>query len=74
MTNYQIDKIERLRARIIESQQINNGLYNELLQELGFQHYSRAEQFLFDAIFNSPEEGDFEYFLQQCQDQLKLQN
>lgn len=74
MTNYQLDKIESLRAKIIEDQKINDGLYNELLQELGFHHYSRAEEFLFDAIFNSPEKGDFEYFLQQCQDQLKLQN
>ncbi len=74
MTNHQLDKIERIRARVIESKQLNDKLYKEIIQDIGLRQYSLAEEFLFDAVFNSPDEKDYEYFLQKCQDQLKLEN
>jgi hypothetical protein len=72
MTNYQLDKIEKIRAKVIENQQITNKLYQELIREISLRQYSLAEEFLFDAIFNSSDEKDFQYFLQKCQDHLKL--
>ena len=74
MTNHQLDKIERIRAKVIENQQNNDKLYKELIQDIGLRQYSLAEEFLFDAVFNSPDEKDYEYFLQKCQDQVKLEN
>jgi hypothetical protein len=74
MTNHQLDQIEKIRARVIESKQINDKLYQDLIQDIGLRQYSLAEEFLFDAVFNSSNEKDYEYFLQQCQDQLKLKS
>ena len=70
MTNNQIEKIEKTRAKIIENQQINDNLYQELIYELKLKQYSLEEEFLFDAVFNSPEQDDFNYFLQECQKRL----
>jgi hypothetical protein len=70
MTNNQIEKIERVRAKIIENQQINDNLYQELIYEFKLKQYSLEEEFLFDAVFNSPKQDDFNYFLQECQKRL----
>ena len=74
MTNYQLNKIEKLREKIHNNQQIQDQLYREIIQEIGLKQYSLAEEFLFDAVFNSLDEKDYKYFLQKCQDQLKLEN
>jgi hypothetical protein len=74
MTNHQLDRLEKLRAIVIASRQTNEALYGELIREIGLRQYSLAEEFLFDAVFNSPDEKDYEYFLQKCQDQVKLEN
>lgn len=74
MTNYQLDKIEKLRENILNNQQIQDQLYKEIIQEIGLKQYSLAEEFLFDAVFNSPDEKDYKYFLQKCQDQVKLEH
>jgi hypothetical protein len=74
MTNYQLNKIEKLREKIHNNQQIQDQLYREIIQEIGLKQYSLAEEFLFDAVFNSPDEKDYEYFLQKCQDRVKLEN
>ena len=74
MTNHQLDRLEKLRASVIASRQTNEALYGELIREIGLRQYSLAEEFLFDVVFNSPDEKDYEYFLQKCQDQVKLEN
>lgn len=74
MTNYQLDKIEKLREKILKNQQIQDQLYKEIIQEIGLKQYSLAEEFLFDAVFNSPDEKDYKYFLQKCQDQVMLEH
>ena len=71
-SNHLLNKIENLRTNIIESQQTTAKLYKELIQEIGLKEYSLAEEFLFDAIFNSPDEKDFEYFLRKSLEEVKL--
>ena len=70
MNEQQLQKIKSVRAKVLESQEINNKLYAELREELALKKYSRAEEFFFDAIFNSEKESDFEYFLEECRRNL----
>jgi hypothetical protein len=74
MNEQQLEKIKRVRARVRESQVINDKLYAELREEIGLKKYSRAEEFLFDTIFNSEKEADFEYFLQECRNTINEDN
>lgn len=74
MNDDQIEKIKQVRIKVLENQEINNRLYSELREELGLKKYCRAEDFLFDAIFNSEKEVDFEYYLQECRDTIKENN
>lgn len=74
MNDEQTKKIKQVRTKVLENQEINNRLYSELREELGLQKYSRAEDFLFDAIFNSEKEADFEYYLQECRNTIEENN
>ena len=71
MTELQLEKIKRVRARVLESQQIQDKLYNELREEFGLKNDELAENFLFDAVFNSLDESDFEYFIGYFDSKLK---
>jgi hypothetical protein len=59
-----LQKIQRLRERVIESQEINNMFYDKLVAELGFKPHSTDEEFLFAAIFNSLDQSEFEKALE----------
>lgn len=74
MNDEQTKKIKQVRTKVLESQEINNRLYSELREELGLKKYCRAEEFLFDAIFNSEKEADFEYYLQECRNTIEENN
>ena len=74
MNNKQIEKIKEVRTKVHEYQELSNKIYSELREELGLKKYSRAEEFFFDAIFNSEKEADFEYYLQQCRNTIEENN
>jgi len=59
-----LKKIERVRARIIESREINEKLYTKLVEELGLKSYSTDEDLLFDAVWNTSTQSDFERIMQ----------
>lgn len=65
-----LNKIDIVRAKVLENIQLNDKMYAELVKEIGLKEYSLAEEFLFDAVFNSSSEDDYEYFLQECKKQL----
>jgi hypothetical protein len=64
MNKTSLEKIERVRARIIESREINEKLYNKLVEELGLKGYSTDEDLLFDAVWNTSTQSDFERIMQ----------
>lgn len=64
MNKQTLEKIERLRARVLESQDINNKLYDKLVAELGLRPYSTDQDLLFEAVFNAPIQSDFERIMQ----------
>lgn len=64
MNKQTLEKIERLRARVLESQDINNMFYDKLVAELGFEPNSTDEVWLFEAVFNAPSQSDFERIMQ----------
>ena len=71
MENRQIEKIKRVRQIVLESQEFQDKLYSDLIQELGLQKHTLDEEFLFDAVFNSEKESDFEYFIGHFDSKLK---
>jgi hypothetical protein len=64
MNKTSLEKIERLRARVLESQDVNNRFYDKLVAELGLKPNSTDEDLLFEAVFNSPSQSDFERIVQ----------
>lgn len=71
MNDEQTEKIKIARTIVLQYQERSNKVYSELLKELGLKKYCRAEEFLFDAIFNSEKEADFEYYLQECRNTIE---
>lgn len=71
MDSNTLHKIDTVRAKVLENIQVNNEMYSKLVNEIGIQQYTLAEEFLFDAIFNSQTDDDYKYFLQECQERLK---
>jgi len=65
-----LNKIDIIRSKIIENIQLNDKMYAELVKEIGLKEYSLAEEFLFDAVFNSSLDVDYDYNLQECKKQL----
>ncbi len=64
MNKQTLEKIERLRARVLESQDVNNLFYDKLVAELGLKPNSTDEDLLFEAVFNSPSQSYFERIVQ----------
>ena len=71
MTDAQLKRIKRVREKVIKNQEINDSLYQKLLNELELSEHSAAEEYLFDNIFNSSKEDNFEYFIQEFEELLK---
>jgi hypothetical protein len=71
MTDAQLKRIKRVREKVIKNQEINDSLYQKLLNELELAEHSAAEEYLFDNIFNSSKEDNFEYFIQEFEELLK---
>jgi 3-methyladenine DNA glycosylase AlkD len=71
MNDAQLKRIKRVREKVIKNQEINDNLYQKLINELELEEYSTTEEYLFDAIFNYSEENDFEHFIQEFNKRLK---
>ena len=71
MNDAQLKRIKRVREKVIKNQEINDNLYQKLINELELEEYSTTEEYLFDAIFNYSKENDFEHFIQEFNKRLK---
>ena len=70
MNDQQLEKIKKVRAIVLENQQLNDKLYQELINEIGLERYSIEEEFLFDAVYNSDQQDSFERSLHEFQKRI----
>ena len=61
-----LERIKEVRSKIVENLEINDRLYNELIEELGLKKESKQELFLFDAVYNSIDDENFHSTINKC--------
>ena len=61
-----LEQIKEVRSKIVKNLEINDELYNQLIKDLGIKNESRQELFLFDAVYNSIDDADFDSAMNKC--------
>lgn len=51
--------IEGMRNIILHIQDVNDKIYNDLIERLKLEKHTQEEEHLFDLVYNTPDQEDF---------------